>query len=515
MKQTTHTRKGKQIIDLTTGVVEDFKSVNQAKYRSRAIQMAADNALIQLTGIGVVKINGTLGIGVAPLAGARMTLEGTLNVTTIDFENRYLTKDGDFRTISWTGTPLPSEGLMLLMGRDISLVRKSEEEREALEEQLRQSQKIEAIGRLAGGIAHDFNNLLTVINTYAGFGIEALKENDPLRDDLLQILEAGERATTLTRQLLAFGRKQMLKLEVVSLNDVIGGLETMLRRLIGEDIQLLIAPAEDLGAVKADPAQIEQVLMNLVVNARDAMPQGGGLTIETLNADLGEEYAEDHLLVQAGRYVMFAVSDTGIGMDEATCGQAFEPFFTTKEEGKGTGLGLSTVYGIVKQSGGNISVDSEPGKGTTFKIYLPRVEADETRPIVRRSARPAARSTGGETVLVVEDDDVVRNVAARILDSAGFRTMTAANGGEALLLCEQELGKVDLLLTDVVMPRMSGKRLAERLKEICPGMRVLFMSGYTDNAIVHHGVLDSETEFISKPFTAVDLTDKVREVLSE
>ncbi len=385
-------------------------------------------------------------------------------------------------------------------------------EQRHLKEQLELAQRLEAVGRLAGGVAHDFNNLLSVIITYASFVAEELGESDPIRADVVEIQNAGQRAAALTRQLLAFSRKQILEPTVLNLNNVVTGIERMLRRLLGEDIDIEVHLADDLGSVMADPGQIEQVLMNLAVNARDAMPRGGKLTIESRNVELDADYADRHIAVKPGSFVMVSVTDAGSGMDAATRERIFEPFFTTKEKGKGTGLGLSTVYGIVKQSGGNIWVYSEPEHGTTFKVYLPRVDAPAAQP----NQRPAlAMATGSERLLIVEDEDAVRRLAERILQGAGYEVLIAANGADALRLCENHSGAIDLLLTDVVMPQMGGRDLAERLATQCPQLKVLFMSGYTDNAIVHHGVLDPDTRFIGKPFTAAELTRKVREVLDE
>ena len=389
---------------------------------------------------------------------------------------------------------------------------RTEEQRARAEEQLNKVQRLEAVGRLAGGVAHDFNNLLSVIITYAGFALEDLRRTDPMRADLEEVQRAGQRAAELTRQLLAFSRKQVLEPEVLDLNEVVGGIEAMLRRLLGEDIDIVVHTADGLGRVEADPGQIEQVIMNLAVNARDAMPSGGKLTIETANVELDQDYANGRVGVKPGRYVQLVVSDTGCGMDDQTLARVFEPFFTTKGQDRGTGLGLATVYGIVKQSGGNIWVYSEPDRGTSFKVYLPRVDAPATA--AKRPTAPQV-AAGDETVLVVEDEVAVRRAAERILSRAGYQVLAAANGGEALLLCERHDGTIDLLLTDVVMPQMSGRELAERLAEIRPGLRTLYMSGYTDNAIVHHGVLDPGTRFISKPFSVADLTRKVREVLDE
>jgi two-component system, cell cycle sensor histidine kinase and response regulator CckA len=379
------------------------------------------------------------------------------------------------------------------------------------EEQFRQSQKLEAIGQLAGGVAHDFNNLLTAINGYSTLALQRLEDNHPIKPYLEEVKKAGDRAANLTRQLLAFGRKQILQPVAVNLNDIVTDMNKMLRRLIGEDIELRAKLDPALPRTKADPGQIEQVLVNLVVNARDAMPEGGKLTIETARVELDQEYANTHVGVAPGDFVMLAVSDTGTGMDEAIQARIFDPFFTTKEKDKGTGLGLSTVYGIVKQSGGSIWVYSEPGHGTTFKVYLPQVAVapHKTEAVVAEVA-PAG---GMETILLVEDEDVVRGLAAKILEQSGYRVLAASRGAEAIQMCRQRTEPIHLLLTDVIMPETSGKEVADRMTELRPGLRVLFMSGYTDEAIVHHGVLDSNVEFIQKPFTPAALMRKVREVL--
>jgi len=381
------------------------------------------------------------------------------------------------------------------------------------EEQLRHSQKMEAVGRLAGGMAHDFNNLLTAITGYCEFLLEELDPADPRRTEVQGIQSAAERAASLIRQLLAFGRRQVLQPKVVNLNAVVADMDNMLRRLIGEDIELVTRLDSALGCVNADPGQIEQVIMNLAVNARDAMSRGGTLAIETTNVDLDETYAHKRVVVKPGSYVMLAVSDTGQGMDQETQAHMFEPFFTTKEKGKGTGLGLSTVYGIVKQSGGYIWVYSEIGHGTTFKIYLPCVEGTAETTETRATLAAAPPQQGSETILIVEDDAKVRTLVHKMLEKNKYTVIEASNGSEALALCEQFKGPIHLVLTDVVMPQMSGAQLVSRLTAVRPEIKVLYMSGYTDDAIVHHGVLEPGIAFIGKPFNAESLARKVREVL--
>jgi len=380
------------------------------------------------------------------------------------------------------------------------------------EKQLLQSQKLEAVGRLAGGISHDFNNLLTVILGYSDIMKRNLQEGHPLRRNVQEIVRASERAASLTRQLLAFSRKQVMQPKVFDLNTVVTDLEKMLRRMIGEDIESRVSLQDELDHIKADPVQLEQVIMNLVVNARDAMPRGGKLSIETSNVYLDEAYAREHVSVVPGDYVMLAISDTGCGMSEATRLHIFEPFFTTKEQGKGTGLGLSMVYGIVRQSGGNIWVYSEEGRGTTFKVYFPRVTAHAEEH--KRTSGGLDGPRGSETILLVEDAELVRNLARQVLETAGYRVLSAESAEAAIDLCETINGdRIDLLLTDVVMPGMSGNEMSGILLKKRPGMPVLYMSGYTDEAIVQHGVLEAGINFLQKPFTPGALASKVREVL--
>jgi PAS domain S-box-containing protein len=383
-------------------------------------------------------------------------------------------------------------------------------ERKLLEDQFRQAQKMEAIGRLAGGVAHDFNNLLTVINGYSELMIGNLAPEDPTRDMLREVVNAGDRAVGLTRQLLAFSRKAILEPKVLDLRTLVSDLHKMLCRLIGEDIQLAVAADPDAGAVMADFGQIEQVLMNLVVNSRDAMPQGGRVTIEVRNAELDETYARDHAEARAGSYVMLALSDTGCGMDQATMARVFEPFFSTKGE-HGTGLGLATVYGIVQQSGGHVAVYSELGHGTIFKVYLPRIDK---KPLGSKSqAGQTVVPRGSETVLLVEDADAVRALCRHVLAGNGYTLLEARDGAEAVRIGTEYRGRLDLLLTDVVMPRMGGREVAERLAKVHPRMKVLFLSGYTDDAVVRHGILEAEVAFLQKPFSPAALAQKVREVL--
>ena len=414
--------------------------------------------------------------------------------------------DGEPRLLEFAVRMNILPGINFAVMRDVT-------ERQRLSEQLWHAQKMEAIGALAGGIAHDFNNLLSIILSYTDLITLKLSATDALRPEIAEIGRAGERAAELTHQLLAFSRKQILQPKLVDLNRSVTKLETMLRRVLGEHVELTSIADSELWQLYVDPGQLEQVIVNLVINARDAMPYGGKLTIETANVELDQAYADRHVEVRPGSYVMLAVTDTGVGMDKSILSKIFEPFFTTKEEGRGTGLGLSSVFGIIKQSGGSVWVDSEVGRGTTFKVYLPRaartIAGDELRPAV---ALPAVEG-GPETVLLVEDDEQVRVLVRTILRRKGYNVLEARNGGEAFLVCEKYPATIHLLLTDLVMPLMSGRQLAERLTPTRPEMKVLYMSGYTNDAAVHQDVLAASVAFLQKPLTPNSLLRKVREVL--
>jgi two-component system, cell cycle sensor histidine kinase and response regulator CckA len=424
----------------------------------------------------------------------------------------------EFETLAnWTYDSHDRRQYGIFVSRDITdrrhaerTLHESEEKLRMSEDQLRMSQKLEAVGQLAGGVAHDFNNLLTVISGYSELVLSRLSESDDNRSKVQEIKRAAERASTLTRQLLAFSRKQVLQPKLFDLNSLVSDMSKMLRRLIGEHIEVSTVLGQT-APINADPGQIEQVLMNLVVNARDAMPNGGRLTIETAHVEIDEAYASTHLGVQAGPYVMLAVSDSGSGIDPETRKHIFEPFFTTKEQGKGTGLGLSTVYGIVKQSGGHIWLYSELDQGTVFKVYLPAATEREIDTTVAPNRVPLPRGT--ETILIVEDEPQIRNLAFDCLAFCGYDVLASANGIEALKLLERLQRPIDLVLTDVVMPKLSGRELSERIAAIYPSAKMLFMSGYTNDAVVNHGILDGATWFIQKPFTLESLLRRVREVL--
>ena len=429
------------------------------------------------------------------------------------YEFKIVRKDGTERWIDFTSGKIQWQGKAAAIASafDITERKQAEEEKRKLESQLLHAQKMEAVGRLAGGVAHDFNNMLNVIIGYAEIVLGKIGKDAFPRKEVEEIIKAATRSASLTQQLLAFSRKQIIQPRVLDINALLKNLDKMLRRLIGEHIDVVFALGQNVGHVKADPVQIEQVIMNLAINARDAMIRGGKMTIETAMADLNDLYSKNHAEVAPGRYSMIAITDTGQGMDDETKSKIFEPFFTTKDKGKGTGLGLAMVYGIIKQSGGHIFVYSEPGHGTTFKIYLPCTDAapDLTTDIQRVKEHRG----GNEHILIVEDEAKLRRLFEATIPSMGYRVTTAANGNEALVLVEERGLKPDLVITDVVMPGMGGVELVERLRKNQPDLRVLFMSGYTDNAIVHQGILDPGTPFIQKPFHIKDLAVKIKEVM--
>jgi two-component system, cell cycle sensor histidine kinase and response regulator CckA len=429
------------------------------------------------------------------------------------FENRYICKDGSIRWLLWSLTSFPEQQLIYAVAHDITERKRGEQEWKKAEENLRQAQKMDAIGRLAGGVAHDFNNLMTAVIGYSEMALRKAEPASPIADDILEIKKAGERAASLTSQLLAFGRKQMLQPKILNFNSVLENIHKMLRRLIGEHIDIAVIPDANLGLVKADPGQIEQVIVNLAVNARDAMPEGGKLTLETTNVHISNEYAFNQLEVTPGYYVMFAMTDTGCGMDVKTMAKIFEPFYTTKEMGKGIGLGLSMVYGIIKQSGGHIAVYSEPGIGTTVKLYLPRVDEEPSAPVLE--VETPSPKKGNKTILLVEDEKVVRDLTAKILRDLNYVVLVAANGNEALELADNHIKKIALVISDLVMPQMGGKELTEKLRLLKPGLKMILMSGYTEKAIFHQGGLGSNIVFLQKPFSYDALAAKVREVLRD
>ncbi|HEX8890902.1 MAG TPA: response regulator [Pyrinomonadaceae bacterium] len=425
---------------------------------------------------------------------------------------RHLKKNGQIIHVEITSHEIvfDSRSAKLVLAFDISRRKQAEEALRKVEEQLRRAQKLEAVGRLAGGVAHDFNNILTAILGYSDLTLRQLEGDNHVRHKIEEIHRAAKRASSLTQQLLAFSRKQVLQPKVLDLNSIVDEMDRMLKRLIGEDIDLVTILEPRLGRVKADPGQLEQVLMNLVINSRDAMPEGGKLTIETKNVYLDSAYSQTHLSVEPGHYVMLAVSDTGVGMEPEIQEHIFEPFFTTKEKGKGTGLGLSTIYGIVKQSGGHLWLYSEVGHGTTFKIYLPLVNEESS---TEATVKPAQIARGSETILMVEDEGALRELIREILEQDGYKVLVAHNGREALSISAQHRGAIDLLITDVVLPEVSGREVAERLTQAYAKVKVLFMSGYTDDAVVRHGVLEEGAHFLQKPFTPDALLRKIREIL--
>ncbi len=447
--------------------------------------------------------------GLSSQEGARRRMESAYQGETQFFEWRHRRLDGtEFDSeVRLNVIELNGEKYLQAIIRDVT-------ERKLLEDQLRHAMKMEAVGRLSGGIAHDFNNLLTTILGYSEIALMDLSKDNPTRDNIKAIYEAGERAAALTRQLLAFSRKQVMEMKTLDLNTVIGNMANLLCRLIGEDVQLSLKTQAGISKIKADPGQLEQIIMNLVVNARDAMPEGGRLTIGTREETLTPEYANTHPELEAGRYVVLSVSDTGVGMSEEVCERIFEPFFTTKEVGKGTGLGLATVYGIIKQHNGHVSVHSEPDKGTTFKVYFPAAKV--ALPEESRDPEPRGKlARGTETILVVDDEPSVRQLVLDTPAPLGYKVVTAENGVEALRLCEEMGGHIDLLLTDVIMPGMNGRELSERLKSMCPRVKVAFMSGYADNVITRHGVPGEGIIFIDKPLHPSSLSATLREILDQ
>jgi two-component system cell cycle sensor histidine kinase/response regulator CckA len=459
----------------------------------------------------VLALDPKLDVFVDPSEQMRVMAEFRRGARLDNVEVRWKRKDGSAITVRLSGrvvnNPEETAEVVEIIAEDIT-------ERRVLENQFRQAQKMEAVGRLAGGVAHDFNNLLMVISGYAEVLLEHTRKNDPLYPKIEAIHQATDRATTLTRQLLAFSRKQLLELKVVDLNIIVEDIKRLLRPLIGENIELQAQLAPDLGRTRADAGQIEQVLMNLVVNSKDAMPNGGKITIQSANARLNhEDVRREYSYIHPGLYVVLSVTDTGEGMDKETQLRIFEPFFTTKEKGKGTGLGLSTVYGIIKQSGGYVLVQSEPGQGTTFRIYLPRVE-DALEPVGTLGIS-SSQNGGSETVLLVEDEESVRQLVRETLESKGYKVLEAENGEAALRIVSNYSDKIDMLITDVVMPGMSGRELSARLCASRPQTKVLYLSGYTEDAIGHEGVVDPHTVFLQKPFTLQMLSRKVREVLGE
>ncbi len=433
----------------------------------------------------------------------------------VALETKRQRKDGTLVDVFMSGAPVVVNGIQVAfyaLYRDISEQKRAEEERRALEDQFRQAQKMEAVGRLAGGVAHDFNNLLMVISGYSEILREHTECDSFLYPKIEAIQQAADRAGNLTRQLLAFSRKQMLELRVVDVNLIVEDMKRLVRPLIGENIALDVKLAADLGRIRADAGQLEQVLMNLVVNAKDAMPKGGRIAIETANKNVGDspESPRENPYLQSGKYVLLSLADNGCGMDKETQSRIFEPFFTTKEKGKGTGLGLSTVYGIVKQSGGYIFCDSEEGRGTTFRIYLPQVE-DVLEPVL--PLRSAQAVGGSETVLLVEDEASVRQLVRETLEAGGYKVLEAETGEAALRVAAQNDSRIDILITDVVMPGMSGQELSQQLWSADPALKVLYLSGYTEDSIIREGALEAGTAFLQKPFTLQALSRKVREIL--
>jgi two-component system, cell cycle sensor histidine kinase and response regulator CckA len=477
---------------------------------SDGLYLDVNDGFLQITGYDREEVLGRssteLGIWADDKDRKRLGIELEKNGFVENLEANFRCKDGTIRSCLMSARVIEMDGepCILFITRDIS-------DRVALEAQLVHAQKMESVGRLAGGVAHDFNNLLTVINGHTDIVISEMDESDPFYSDLKEVRDAGDRAATLTRQLLAFSRKQIVDPQVLSLNDLIVNLSKMLTRVIGEDIELELILRDDLGAVRVDRGQFEQVLVNLAVNARDAMPEGGHLIIETANVDLGEEHRRRNTEAIVGPAVMLTVSDTGEGMTEETKEHLFEPFYTTKPVGQGTGLGLATIYGVVKQAGGSIEVSSEVGAGTSFEISLPRVLEAPTR--AKPSGRDLVMMGGAETVFLVEDEEIVRKMVLKVLLRLGYHVFEAANGEQALASMAAMREPIDLLITDVVMPGMNGRQLADQVAELHPETKVLFTSGYTEDIVVHHGVLEEGLSFLGKPYSPQMLASKIREVL--
>ncbi len=498
----------RMIIDQMPAVLwstdEDLRFTTSQGAGLKELGLAAD----EVVGLKLSDYFGTADPGFPPIAAHLKALEGESTSFEVNWAGQHFQ--------SWV-EPLreqPDGPIRGAVGVALNVTdqRRTASALRSSEEQLRQAQKMEAVGRLAGGVAHDFNNLLTAMMGYTEIALNSTPAEGPVARSLLEIRRAGEKASALTRQLLVFSRKQVLEPKIIDLNQVVSEMEGILKRVIGEDIELVTRLGAEAGSVHADGGQIAQVIMNLAVNARDAMPGGGKLLIETARTELGEPYVNRHSGVNSGPYVLLAVSDTGIGMNKATQARLFEPFFTTKDAGKGTGLGLATVYGIVKQSGGNVWVYSEPGQGATFKVYLPVAGAPRPSEAPGTAVLGVA-SDGSEKLLLVEDDETVRALLAEGLRLNGYVVLEARSGEEALRICGMHAGEIDLLITDVVMPQMSGRDLSRKVREIRDDLKTLFMSGYTESAIHEHGLLDAGTAFIQKPFTPAALSRKIRHVM--
>jgi PAS domain S-box-containing protein len=503
------------LIEYGSDVILVLDPSGTIRYGSPSIERVLGHPSKELTGRNAIEFIHPDDVERATETNERI-VKGAHGATVPISEIRFRHRDGSWRILEGLGVNVlddPAVSGIVTTAHDITERRRTEEQLRRSQEQFLQSQKMEAVGRLAGGVAHDFNNLLTGITCFNDLALSSLREGDPLRRHGEEIRKAVARASSLTRQLLAFSRRQVLQPEIVNLNDVVHDMQTMLRRLIGEDLELAIHTDPALGHVRADPGQIEQVLMNLVVNARDAIPHGGTISIETTNVEVDEKAARTDPL-PARSYVRLAVTDSGCGMDEQVKAHLFEPFFTTKEPGKGTGLGLPTVYGIVRQSEGYIMVQSEPNRGSTFKVYLPRVEpsaAPRATGVDRTAVASPVRGT--ETVLVVEDEEMVRLPVCTILRHHGYRVLEASRATDAISLSERFDGPIHLLFTDLVMPGLSGRELAERLVPLRPGMRVLYTSGYTDHTAIRKGVLEADIDFLQKPFSPDALVRRVRDVI--